>query len=303
MTAGTATSGPQDPLLSIKRFLVPLLTRPRVAQFIKWFVYISLLINTGWYAWIDHASWVAALPEDASAMDIATQISTSIDMIAWVLLVVFFELETYALPDRYWTKGMLRIVHVLRIICYVAIAFAAWGYTVETLNNYEYTQATEVTAICDVADAGVSAQLDAITWTEITSENCGAMGDDDTFYVLEGEIALIPASALPEIQFLGWFDIINAYFWIIVVLLIEVEVRMQNADRFGGPVMSTLRTAKTLFYLVLIFNCVLWLAYGYYIWSWDAFLWIFGFWAIELNLAEWEIERIEELRSGKLATT
>ncbi len=52
---------------------------------------------------------------------------------------------------------------------------------------------------------------------------------------------------------------------------------------------------KSLFYLVLIGVMLTWFFTGYYLYSWDAFLWIFGFWAIELNLAEWELERTGEL--------
>ncbi len=52
-----------------------------------------------------------------------------------------------------------------------------------------------------------------------------------------------------------------------------------------------------LLYAVLIGNCLVWLFTGYYVWSWDAFVWIFGFWAIELNLAEWELERSKEIAS------
>ena len=296
MSSEAAIRGHQDPLLSIKRFLFPLLARPRVKQALKWFVYGALLINSAYYFYIDYGSWLAALPADASILDILTQVATSIDTVAWVLLVVFFELETYALPDRFWKDWVLRLVHLLRVFCYVMIAFSAWGYTVETLNNYRFSEAADISTACDAADTGVSMQTDANTWTEISSANCGSV-DDDTFYRLDGEVALIPASALPEIQFLGWFDVINAYFWIIVVLLIEVEVRMQNSDRFGGPLMAAVRTTKTLLYLVLIGHCVLWLVTGYYVWSWDAFLWIFGFWAIELNLAEWELDRTRELEA------
>ena len=49
------------------------------------------------------------------------------------------------------------------------------------------------------------------------------------------------------------------------------------------------------FYLVLIGVMLVWLFTGYYLYSWDAFLWIFGFWAIELNLAEWEQEHKKAL--------
>lgn len=290
MTSGGA-------LLSIKRVLYPLLTRPRVAQGIKWFVYTALLINAGYYLHIDYVSWVSALPDDASLSDILTQVSTSIDTIAWILLVVFFELETYALPDRFWKDWLLRSIHVLRVICYVMIGYAAWGYTIEAANNYWYSEATGITSACDVAGDGVSMQLDANTWIDITSDNCATLTDDTNFVRLDGEVALIPVSALPHIQVMGWFDIINAYFWIVVVLLIEVEVRMQSADRFGSPAMATVGVVKALLYAVLIGNCFVWLFTGYYVWSWDAFLWIFGFWAIELNLAEWELERTAQLRS------
>jgi hypothetical protein len=48
----------------------------------------------------------------------------------------------------------------------------------------------------------------------------------------------------------------------------------------------------------LIANGVVWAFGGYGLFAWDAFLWIFGFWAIELNLAEWELDRVQELESG-----
>jgi hypothetical protein len=32
--------------------------------------------------------------------------------------------------------------------------------------------------------------------------------------------------------------------------------------------------------------------------AWDAILWIFGFWMIELNLLEWEQGRVRELAAA-----
>lgn len=297
MSADQAIGGPRRPPFSIKSFLYPLLTRPGVKQAIKWFVYSALLVNAGYYLYIDYVSWLAAIPDDASLTDSLTHVSTSIDTIAWILLVILFELETYALPDKFWTKWLLRSIHLLRFTCYVLIAYAAWGYTVEMLGTYHYRPAVDVTGACDVANEGVSMQLDANTWIEITADNCATLTDDTSFVRFDGEIALIPESVLPHLQVMGWFDVINAVFWIIVVLLIEAEVRMQNADRFGGQFMMVVQKTKMLLYAVLIGNCFVWLFTGYYVWSWDAFLWIFGFWAIELNLAEWELLRTTELES------
>ena len=78
-------------------------------------------------------------------------------------------------------------------------------------------------------------------------------------------------------------------------MLIEVEVFLASRDRFQNRALNRVRVSKTFFYLVLIGVMLVWLFTGYYLYSWDAFLWIFGFWAIELNLAEWEQEHKKAL--------
>ena len=46
---------------------------------------------------------------------------------------------------------------------------------------------------------------------------------------------------------------------------------------------------------MLIGNAITWGLNDYYLYAWDSFLWICGFWAIEFNLAYWEQERLKEL--------
>ncbi len=125
--------------------------------------------------------------------------------------------------------------------------------------------------------------------------NCATLSADTRFYTLDGEVALVPESLLPHIQLMGWLDISNSYVWIFVVALIEAEVWLQTRDRFASTRLLVVRSVKTLAYLVLIGNGVTWALHGYYLYAWDAFLWIFGFWAIEFNLAYWEQERLKEL--------
>ena len=110
------------------------------------------------------------------------------------------------------------------------------------------------------------------------------------------EVSVVDEATLKHLQFQGWVDVDNAYVWLIVVLLIEIELWLQNRDRFSSPVMGAVRQAKSFFYLLLIVNIFIWFYQDYPRYAWDAFLWIFGFWAIELNLAEWEMERVEQLK-------
>jgi hypothetical protein len=111
-------------------------------------------------------------------------------------------------------------------------------------------------------------------------------------------VSVIDEHTLGHVQWMGWIDIDNAYVWIIVVFLIEIEVWLQARDRFSSPLIQSVRQVKTFFYLVLIANIFIWGFSGYYLYAWDAFLWIFGFWAIELNLAEWEMDRIHALQEN-----
>ena len=286
------------PVLSIKHWLVPLLVRPRIAHAIKYIVYLSLLVNFALYIRDDYFAFRSALPAGAPFLDILVQFSTSIDMAAWLGLVVLFELETYTLPEEVWTKSLAALVRSVRLVCYLMIAYAAYGYTAEALDNFTYTEVAGASDLCDLADDQTSLLVGVIEYVEVTPENCETLSDDSTFYRFEGEVSVIEESALPHVQFMGLIDICNAFVWLIVVFLIEVEVWLQGADRFSSPLLNVTRQAKTLFYLVLIGNGIIWFVHFYYLYAWDAFLWIFGFWAIELNLAEWEIERAQELRSG-----
>ena len=237
----------------------------------------------------------AALPPDASLGDILTQFATSIDMLGWVGLVFLFELETHTIPDEKWTVWLAGIIRGLRVACYLFIAQGAYGYTVETLEYYDLHPVEGVTDICQLADQGESKQISVFEYEEITSENCASLSDESEFFTVANEVAILDWPILDHVRFQEWVNIVNAYVWLIVVWLIEVEVYMQNRDRFGSKTLNRVRVAKTLFYIVLIGVMLIWFFTGYYLYSWDAFLWIFGFWAIELNLAEWEMERKEEL--------
>lgn len=283
------------PLLTIKRFLYPLLAHPRVAHVIKYTVYVGLIFNLGRFAWDDFHAMEAALPADASFDDYLTQFATTIDMLGWVGLVFLFELETYAVPDEKWTAGLATIIRGLRLACYIMITQGAYGYTVETLELYDTRAVAGVTDICQVAEQGRSMQVSVFEYEAITAENCERLSAESAFFTVANEVSIIDQPTLDHVRFQEWINIVNAYVWLIVVFLIEVEIFMQNRDRFSSPALSAVRVTKTLFYLVLIGVMLTWFFTGYYLYSWDAFLWIFGFWAIELNLAEWEMERTGEL--------
>ncbi len=283
---------------TIKSLLVPLLKRPRVAQVVKWTVYLALIVNTGVYIYDDWMAYKSVLAPGAPWADTFEQFATTIDMFAWLGLVFLLELETYALPDEAFKDWVTKTIHVIRWACYVGIVYAAYGYTINTVDYYNYDEVSGLTDLCQIADQGRSLQLDVVTYESISAENCAELPAAPPYFEKVGELSVIDTPGLDHSRKLGWVDIANAFVWLIVVFLIEIEVRMQSADQFASSALKPVRILKTIFYGELIINAIIWLATGYPIYAWDAFLWIFGFWAIELNLAEWEQERTQELAAA-----
>lgn len=274
---------------------MPLLARPGVVQTIKYIVYISLLVNFVIYVRDDYLAWQSSLAPGAPLGQIFSTFSTSIDTAAWMGLIFLFELETYALSDSAFTRWLVNLMRAAKAICFIGVLYAAYGYTTEALENYRTREMPEITNACQMADQGVAMQMDSIAYEDITTANCKSISNDSQFYLIHTDISIIDKTKLAHVQKMGWVDICNSFVWIFVVLLIEIEIWMQNKDRFGSKILERVRQFKTFLYLVLIINAIIWSSTGYFIYSWDAFLWIFGFWVIELNLAEWERDRLQEI--------
>ena len=161
-----------------------------------------------------------------------------------------------------------------------------------------WRRSRDYTTCAKLADDGVYLQRTTIDYDAITPENCATLTTETNFYQFTDDTSYIDESTLASVQWITWLDVVNAFVWLIVVFLIEVEVWLQSEDRFDSRALNPVRQVKTISYLVLIGNCVIWGLNGYYLYCWDAFLWIFGFWAIELNLAEWEQDRKLELQTA-----
>ena len=87
MAESTTVSAAKSAPLTIKSLLIPLLTHPRVAQFIKYAVYFGLLVNFGLYVVDDYTAFKATMSADSPLSELIKMFSTSIDMSAWVLLI------------------------------------------------------------------------------------------------------------------------------------------------------------------------------------------------------------------------
>ena len=60
-----------------------------------------------------------SLRQGGTLFDWTTSFANSIDETAWFILLAFFELETYVIPDEAFTPTIERTLHAGRIVCYV----------------------------------------------------------------------------------------------------------------------------------------------------------------------------------------
>jgi hypothetical protein len=169
--ADVAAGGRPSYGLTVESILVPLLTRPRVAQFVKYSVYAALLVNFGYYVVDDYNAYRAALPVGAPLADVVQQFSTTIDTAAWLGLVFLFEIETYLLSDAAFRSWIPKFLLALRLVCYGSIFYAAFGYTAETLEYYDVARVADVDNACQLADQSITIQQSTIDYAEITAEN------------------------------------------------------------------------------------------------------------------------------------
>ncbi|NIL94346.1 MAG: hypothetical protein GTO71_07895, partial [Woeseiaceae bacterium] len=98
----------------------------------------------------------------------------------------------------------------------------------------------------------------------------------------------------------GWIDVINSGVWLLVVLILETDVRLQENNRYEGLVLKLSNAFKAVLYSLLLLAAIYWGIEGDFVDFWDAFLWLVAFVFIELNVFEWHKEELaqEQLRQA-----
>ena len=88
---------------------------------------------------------------------------------------------------------------------------------------------------------------------------------------------------------LAWIDVLNAAAWLVIVAMLEFEIRTGLKARASRQSVNALNAVKGLLYLGLVGFAIYWGIDGKPIDFWDAFLWIVAFVYIERNLfIPWE---------------
>ena len=221
--------------------------------------------------------------------------AATIDTTAWVILLLLFELETSVLDDsriRGWVKWSL---HGIRGICYLAIVYAFTGYLSE-LNMITSVTAMTVVDHCSLLAQDWSVLLDIDDYMPLDAQNCAAISAE--VVRITGFNIIAEPDILRGAQYLAWVDVINSGTWILVVIVLENEVRLQLRGNLSAQIIYSTRYLKYTLYAILFGAAAYWGVEGSFIDFWDASLWLFAFIFIELNVFEWQNETRQQDKAG-----
>ncbi len=270
------------------------LSRATLFQLFKYSVYALLAMNVYWFFAEEHLAAKLQFPNGVGLTDMIEAYAATIDTAAWVVLLLMFELETYVLEDRHFTRRVTWGLHGLRAICYAFIVYAFYGYIVNVTFLGGVSALPGVSDLCTLAANEWSYAIDLDEYSAITAANCGSFSTAISFLRFDTMEAVVDAEGYRALTALAWVDVINAGVWLLVVLVLEINIRLQEHDRYGGLALRISNAAKAVLYSLLLLAATYWGLKGDFVDFWDAFLWLVAFVFIELNVFEWRHESLEE---------
>lgn len=274
------------------RFFTPY----RLFQLFKYTIYLLLAWNI--YLWFleDLAAASEMFHGQIGWGNVVEAFSATIDTLAWVVLLLLFELETAIIPDEKLQGSLKWLLTGLSLLCYFFIVWSFWGYCVK-FGMITAIQPFPVADICSLVGGEWNFLETLDEYPPLDLVNCAAMQSQQIYQVIGTDIL-----TTTDNHALAWrlavVDIINAGTWLIIVVLLEIEVLLQLREKLTGAMMKTAAWTKGFFYLVLFACAAYWGYDGTFLDFWDAFLWLVAFIFIELNIFQWHEETGEPALQG-----
>lgn len=254
----------------------------------KLFVYGSLCFSGGQFIYEDLVAARLLLNGESSLADILNIFSVTIDTVSWLLLLVVFELETSILEDEQ-LQGVLKwSLNTLSALCYLVIIYAFTGY-VGKLMMLAAGAETSLPSLCQMLEQGLVVMIDMDEYEALSAQNCGALSAE-ALGKIQGYPIIYQQSIYDKVLGLATVAAINSGAWILIVAVLQAEIVLQLRGQWNRHLVVLATTAKALLYGVLLLMAIYWGLEGDFVDFWDAFLWLAGFFIIELNVLNWQKE-------------
>ncbi len=276
--------------------------RSRIFQLFKYTVYALLTVNVYLFFSEEWAASAFRFSNGITLAEIIEGFTASIDTAAWVVLLLMFELETYVLDDEHFTRRVTWTLHGFRAICYSFIVYSFYGYLSKLLFFSGAAVLPNITDLCALVDGTWAYAIDYDEYETLSAANCAAMSSANSFVHFPGMSTAVDPVGYRDIIGLAWVDVINSAVWLLVVIVLEIDVRLQERDKLRGIALRLSNISKYILYSILLLAAIYWGIKGDFVDFWDAFLWLVAFVLIELNVFEWRQESEERLNMSTDST-
>ena len=270
------------------------ISRDNVYKLFKYAVYAALTVNVYLFFAEEWAAAAHRFVDGVELKDVIEGFAASIDTAAWVILLLMFELETYVLDDEQFTPRTTWTLHGLRAVCYAFIVYSFYGYVTKLNFVLGALPLPSVSDLCSLVNGQWAYAIDLDEYEILTAANCTTMSGATAFHQYQGIAAVVDAKGLIDIIRLAWVDVINSGVWLLVVLVLEIDVRLQEANKLEGGILRVSSASKFVLYTLLLIAAIYWGVKGDFVDFWDAFLWLIAFVFIELNVFEWRQQSLEQ---------
>lgn len=261
----------------------------RLFKAIKYTVYIVLMANVYLFLQEETAAASKVFSNGLSLSNVIQAFAATIDTAAWLVLLVIFELETAVVNDQKLSSAKWKYsLMAVKALCYGFVLYAFYGYLNKMLGTYRL-DIFPLKDACALIGQGFSTIVSIDNYPALNTENCLRL-QEQTVYQLQGTQVLGSESQWLALQRLAWVDVINAFAWLGVVVILEADVWLQLRNRLRGWIARASQLIKGVLYSILFLAAVYWGVLGDFLDFWDAFMWLFAFVFIEMNLFQWQEE-------------
>jgi hypothetical protein len=267
-----------------------------VFRVFKYTIYCLLALNVFLFFNEDFAASAATFGDSVNWRNVVEAYSATIDTLAWVILLLLFELETAVIADEKLRGNIKWVLLAIRAVCYFFITYAFYGYCVKyglVSNLVPFS----VADVCSLIGSDYSYVEDLDEYMAITTQACTSMQGQELFQI-SGTSIIGTAEATRAAINLAIVDIVNAGDWLIIVVLLEVEVYLQIKGKLTAGMLFAGKYIKGFFYLILFVAAAYWGVKGDFLDFWDAFLWLVAFIFIEMNVFHWHEETEDAAFAG-----
>ena len=269
-----------------------LFTAENIFRFFKYSIYILLAYDAVLFFEGDLIASAETFGENINWRNVIEAYSATFDTVAWVALLLLFELETAVIPDHLLKGGLKWLLDGLKALAYFIIIYSFYGYCVK-YGVVTDLQSFSIADVCSLVGTDFTWVVTLDEYLPIDQAACTAL-QGQTLLQIAGTDIIGTETALNDARLLAIVDVVNALDWLIIVALLEIEVFLQLKDKLTNKLMFVFKYTKGFFYIILFFCAAYWGLYSSFLDFWDAFLWLVAFIFIELNIFQWHSETEQE---------